>query len=406
VTIDGENVTGIGLTNAGVRKRLKGEANSIVKVGVWRERQLIDFNIKRGMIPIHSVDASYMLTPRIGYIRVARFAATTAREFEQAVRQLQQEGLEDLIIDLQENHGGYMGAVIEISNHLLDSRRLIVYTDGRDARANESYYSTPDGLFQQGRVVVLQDENSASASEILAGAVQDWDRGLVVGRRSFGKGLVQRQLPLQDGSMVRLTIAHYYTPSGRNIQKSYGKGEEDYRMELYDRYLHGEMFSMDSIHVADTTRYYTKERHRLVHGGGGIIPDLFVPVDTSVKYGYLNLLAAKGVIMDYEFNHVNRHREALKSLYPTFQQFQKGFEVTAGMIREIVEKGEEQGIERNEKALVPLLPELKRHVKALIARDLWGTNEYYRIVNEANTSLHVAIKALQDGSYEKVLKGE
>ncbi|MDR1274000.1 MAG: S41 family peptidase, partial [Odoribacteraceae bacterium] len=386
VTIDGENVAGIGLTTTGVKKRLKGEENSLVKVGVSRARQRVDFNIKRGRIPIHSVDASYMLTPKTGYLRVARFAATTAKEFEEAVKKLQAEGLEDLIIDLQDNPGGYMGAAIELAEHLLDARRLIVYTSGKDAAASESYYSTPNGLFQHGRVVILQDESSASASEILAGAVQDWDRGLIVGRRSFGKGLVQRPLPLQDGSMIRLTIAHYYTPSGRSIQKPYRKGD-DYRAELYARYHNGEMFSPDSIRVVDTTRYFTKETRRLVRGGGGIVPDLFVPIDTTIKYHYLNLLVAAGVLLDYEFSHVDRHRASLQERYPDFRHFREEYEVTDEMIREIVAKGEEQGVTRDERALAPVIPELKRYLKALIARDLWGINEYYKLVNENNAPL-------------------
>ncbi|MDR0765684.1 MAG: S41 family peptidase, partial [Odoribacteraceae bacterium] len=259
ITVDGENIAGTGITNAGVRARLKGEKNTLVKVGVSRARQYIEFNIKRGMIPIHSIDAAYMVTPSTGYIRVARFAATTANEFEQAVGRLREEGMKDLVIDLQDNRGGYMGAAIEIADHLLDARRLIVYTSGRDARANESFYSTPAGIFQDGRVVILQDESSASASEILAGAVQDWDRGIVAGRRSFGKGLVQRTFALRDGAVIRLTVAHYYTPSGRDIQKSYAKGVNRYRAELLDRLSGGELFSPDSIHLADTTRYFTKE---------------------------------------------------------------------------------------------------------------------------------------------------
>jgi carboxyl-terminal processing protease len=402
VAIDGENVTGIGLTTAGVKKRLKGAENTVVKVGVSRASQRVDFNIKRGRIPIHSVDAAYMLAPGTGYLRVARFAATTAAEFEEAVKKLQVEGMEDLVIDLQENPGGYMGAAIELAEHLLDARRLIVYTAGKEPGAGESYYSTPAGLFQRGRVVILQDEASASASEILAGAVQDWDRGLIVGRRSFGKGLVQRPLPLQDGSMIRLTIAHYYTPSGRSIQKPYRKGD-DYRAELRDRYLRGEMFSADSIRVADTTRYFTKEARRLVRGGGGIVPDLFVPVDTTIKYHYFNLLMASGALLDYEFSYVDRHRASLQERYPAFRQFREEFEVTGEMIREIVARGEQQGVTRDEKALAPVIPELKRYLKALIARDLWGMNEYYRLVNENNAPLHAAVKALRDGSYEKLL---
>ncbi|MDR2129701.1 MAG: S41 family peptidase [Odoribacteraceae bacterium] len=404
VTIDGESVVGIGLTNAGVRARLKGKEHTLVKVGVWR-RQLIEFNIRRGMIPIHSVDASYMLSPTVGYVHVARFAATTTGEFDQAVKKLLNEGMEDLVIDLQENHGGYMGAAVELADHLLDARRLIVYTEGRDQRLNDSFYSTPAGLFQRGRVVILQDESSASASEILAGAVQDWDRGLIVGRRSFGKGLVQRPLPLQDGSVVRLTVAHYFTPSGRNIQKSYEGGALRYRAELFDRYSAGELFSPDSIRVTDTTRYFTREHHRLVHGGGGIVPDLFVPLDTTVDYRYLNMLMAKGVIHDHEFDYINRHRDVLRTRYPSFRRFADEFSVTPEMIREVVARGEGLGVKRDEKALAHLLPALKQILKALIARDLWGVDEYYRVVNETNSSLLVALEALRDGRYERLLQG-
>ena len=226
----------------------------------------MDFRIIRGKIPIYSIDATYMLDKTTGYIKLSRFAATTIDEFEEAVKKLQAQGMKDLILDLQTNGGGYMGAAIGIADHLLDGRKMIVYTDGVNSGRREEY-STPIGLLQGGRVVVLIDGNSASASEIVSGAVQDWDRGVLVGRRSFGKGLVQRQFPLTDGSMVRLTIAHYYTPSGRCIQKPYSKGEEDYEAELYNRYRSGEMVSADSIVVNDSLKYFTKVKQRPVSGG-------------------------------------------------------------------------------------------------------------------------------------------
>jgi carboxyl-terminal processing protease len=401
VAIDGQNVAGIGLTNTAVQQRLKGEENTLVKVAVLRHRQILDFNIKRGRVPIHSIDAAYMVAPTVGYVRVARFAATTAAEFETAVKKLKGEGMEDLVIDLQENPGGYLGTALQLADHLLDSRRLMLYTSGRDPRSNESYYSTPGGLLQQGRIVILQDEHSASASEILAGAVQDWDRGIIVGRRSFGKGLVQRPLPLQDGSMIRLTIAHYYTPAGRDIQKPYKQGD-DYRAEILERYASGEMFTPDSIRHADTTRYYTRARQRLVHGGGGILPDLFVPVDTSVKYTYLNMLFAKGVLLDYELR--NLHRDELLARYPTFRYFREAFDVTPAAIREIIAMGEEQGLPRDEHLITPVIPELKRYVKALAARVLWGENEYHQILNESNRALAAALAALRDGQYERLLE--
>lgn len=401
VAIDGQNVAGVGLTNTEVRKRLKGEKGTRVNVGVLRGNERFDFNIIRDKIPIHSVDAAYMIDKNIGYIKIARFAATTVEEFEEAVKKLQAQGMKDLIIDLQGNGGGYMGAAIGIADHLLDGRKLIVYTDGQ-ATGRMDEYSTPAGLFQNGRVAVLLDGNSASASEIVSGAVQDWDRGLIVGRRSFGKGLVQRQFPLTDGSMVRLTVSHYYTPSGRCIQKPY-KGK-DYRAELYERYNSGELVNADSIQVTDSTKYYTKERHRLVYGGGGIIPDLFVPIDTGINYSYFNHLIAKNVINDFILNYVDKNRASLKKQYPQFEDFRKNFRVTEAMINEIVANGEKQGVKKDQKLLTPVIPEMKQFIKALIARDLWDMNELYMITNEDNKALNAAVKALHDGTYDKLMK--
>ena len=283
----------------------------------------------------------------------------------------------------------------------VDGEKLIVYTDSPAfGRMGES--STPAGLFQDGRVVVLIDGNSASASEIVSGAVQDWDRGLIVGRRSFGKGLVQRQFPLTDGSMVRLTVSHYFTPSGRCIQKPY-KGK-DYQAEVFERYNSGEMFSADSIELTDSTKYYTKKDHRLVYGGGGIIPDVFVPIDTGINYSYFNRLLAKGVINEYVLNYVDKNRESLKKKYPKFEMFQKNFQVTGDMIYEIVKSGEKQGVKKDENLFTPIVPEIKLFVKSLIARDLWNMNELYRISNEENKILKAAVKALNDGTYGRIIK--
>ena len=430
IAVDGENIAGIGISNTDVRKRLKGEKGSIVKVKVKVKRggeiidfnitrdmkgekgtvvkvkvkrgnEWIDFNIVRDMIPIYSVDAAYMIDKNIGYIKIARFAATTVEEFEKAVKELKAQGMKDLIIDLQGNGGGYMGAAIGLADHLLDGEKLIVYTDSPAfGRMGES--STPAGLFQDGRVVVLIDGNSASASEIVSGAVQDWDRGLIVGRRSFGKGLVQRQFPLTDGSMVRLTVSHYFTPSGRCIQKPY-KGK-DYQAEVFERYNSGEMFSADSIELTDSTKYYTKKDHRLVYGGGGIIPDVFVPIDTGINYSYFNRLLAKGVINEYVLNYVDKNRESLKKKYPKFETFQKDFQVTNDMVNEIVKSGEKQGVKKDEKLFTPIVPEIKLFVKSLIARDLWNMNELYRISNEENKILKAAVKALHDGTYGRIIK--
>ncbi len=403
VSVDGENIAGKKLTNTEVRKRLKGEKGSVVHVGVIRGKEpVMDFKIIRDKIPIYSVDAAYMLDNTTGYIKISRFAATTIEEFEEAVQKLQAAGMKDLVLDLQENGGGYMGAAIGIGDHLLGDRKMIVYTEGLSSGRREEH-ATPVGLFQDGRVVVLIDGNSASASEIVSGAVQDWDRGLIVGRRSFGKGLVQRQYPLTDGSMIRLTTAHYYTPSGRCIQKPYSEGELEYRAELYKRYQSGELLSADSIEVNDSLKYTTRIKHRPVYGGGGIIPDVFVPLDTSLNYLYFNRLIAKNVIGEFIANYVDKNRSQLQKKYPDFEKFNKSFEVTDGMIAELVKAGEKAGIPKDEKLLKPILPTIKVQLKALIARDLWDMNEMYKILNTQNEILQKGLESLKNGEYEKKL---
>lgn len=401
VSVDGDNIAGIKLTNTQVRKRLKGEKGSVVRVGVMRRNEPMEFRIVRGKIPLHSVDAAYMLDNTTGYIKISRFAANTVEEFEEAVKKMQAEGMKDLILDLQGNVGGYMGAAIGISDNMLDNKKMIVYTEGL-ALGRREEYATSRGLLKNGRIVVLIDGNSASASEIVSGAIQDWDRGLIVGRRSFGKGLVQRQYPLTDGSMIRLTVAHYYTPSGRCIQKPYKDG--DYRAELYNRYESGELLNADSITINDSLKYYTKPGNRVVYGGGGIIPDVFVPIDTGINYSYLNRLNAKNVIGEFVVGYIDTNRDKLKKKYPDFGKFEKHFEVTEEMIREIVKSGEKAGVPENKKLLGPVIPAMKMAVKALIARDMWDMNEMYRIFNEDNRILEAGYKALKDGTYEKKLR--
>lgn len=394
VVVDGEEIAGKKISNTEVRKRLKGEKGTPVNVKVLRDNELMDFRIIRDKIPIYSVDASYMLDKTTGYIKISRFAATTIEEFEAAVKKLQAQGMKDMILDLQGNGGGYMGAAIGISDHLLDGNKMIVYTEGLSSGRREEY-STPAGLFQDGRVVVLIDGNSASASEIVSGAIQDWDRGLIVGRRSFAKGLVQRQYPLTDGSMIRLTTAHYYTPSGRCIQKPYSKGEDEYRAEVYNRYLSGELLSADSIVVNDSLKYFTKVKHRPVYGGGGIIPDVFVPMDTSINYLYFNRLIAKNVIGEYIVNYVDKNRDKLKAKYPDFNKFNKEFVVTDAMIDDIVKAGEKAGVKKDEKLMQPIIPSMKLQIKALIARDIWDMNEMYQILNAENDVLKKGLEALK-----------
>lgn len=400
IKVEGENIAGVKLSSTEVRKKLKGPKGSPVNIVVLRKGDYIDFKILRDKIPIYSVDASYMLDKTTGYIKILRFAATTTEEFEAAVKKLQAQGMKDLILDLQRNGGGYMGAAIGISDNLLDNKKMIVYTNG-NASGRREEYSTASGLFKEGRVVVLIDENSASASEIVSGAIQDWDRGLIVGRRSFGKGLVQRQLPLTDGSMVRLTTSHYYTPSGRCIQKPY-KGV-DYRGELYDRYERGELVNADSMLVNDTVKYYTKLKKRVVYGGGGIMPDIFVPLDTTINYLYFNRLAAKNVIGEYIVNYVDKNREQLKKKFPKFEKFKEEFVITDAMLNDIVVAGEKAGVKKDEKAFKMLAPIMKLQLKALIARDLWEMNEMHQIMNEEDPILKKGWEALKDGTYDKTL---
>lgn len=403
VEIDGEPVAGKKISNTDVRKRLKGEKGTVVKVRVLRGKELMDFRIVRDKIPLYSVDASYMLDLTTGYIKISRFAATTIEEFEAALKKLKAAGMQDLVLDLQGNGGGYMGAAIGISDHFLESTRMVVYTDGF-ASGRRAEYATAAGMLEKGRVVVLIDGSSASASEIVSGAVQDWDRGLIVGRRSFAKGLVQRQYPLTDGSMIRLTTAHYYTPSGRCIQKPYSKGEEEYHAEVYKRYTSGELLNADSIVVNDSLKYYTKLKNRPVYGGGGIIPDLFVPMDTSLNYSYFNRLIAKNVIGEYVVNYVDVNRNRLKSKYSNFEKYKRDFMVTDAMIADIIKAGEKAGVPEDEQLILPIVPTMKRQIKALIARDLWDMNEMYQILNEENDILQAGYKALKDGTYEKILE--
>ncbi len=400
VRVNGENIAGVKLNNTAVRKKLKGEKGTLVKVDVLRGKENMEFNIIRDKIPIHSVDAAYMVDKNIGYIRISRFSANTVEEFETAVNKLKKEGMRDMILDLQGNAGGYLGAAIGIGDNLLPDKRLIVYTEGMASGRREEY-ATNKGFFKDGRVIVLIDGNSASASEIVAGAVQDWDRGLVVGRRSFGKGLVQRQFPLTDGTMIRLTTAHYYTPSGRCIQKPYKEG--NYRSELYERYSNGELLNADSMVINDSLKYYTKLKNRVVYGGGGVIPDVFVPIDTGINYSYFNRLVGKGVIGQYVINYVDRHRAELLKKYRDFKSFRKDFEVTDAMIHEIVKEGVKAGVPEDEKLLLPVMPVMKMQIKGLMAQNLWDMNEMYIILNDDNKILQEALKTLKDGTYEKKL---
>jgi carboxyl-terminal processing protease len=387
-------IAGVKMGNEEIQRRLRGEKGTKVTLKVMRRgvKDLLTFTLKRDKIPVYSLDAAYMMDDRTGYIRLSRFAATTHEEFAEALSQLQAEGMEQLILDLQGNGGGYLNAAIDVANEFLDAGQLIVYTEGRRNPRSE-FSAKGNGRFRTGRLVVLIDEYSASASEIVTGALQDWDRATVVGRRSFGKGLVQRPVDLPDGSMIRLTTARYYTPAGRCIQKPYG-GKVDYEADLLNRYRSGEMLSADSIHFADSLRYSTLKTGRTVYGGGGIMPDYFVPVDTARYTPYHRALSLRGALQKVHFRWEDKYRKQWLKRYPRFDDFRRQFEVDDELMQQLIAVGEEMGIPYNEEEYRKSLPLLKLQMKALIARDLWDMSEYYHVINESNESVRQALEIL------------
>jgi carboxyl-terminal processing protease len=397
VEVDGKKITGIGLKNTDVFDLLKGKKGTTVEIKVHRKQSedLLDFTIVRDKIPIYSLDASYMIDKSTGFIKLNKFSATTNDEFITAMQEMKQQNIKNLILDLRGNGGGYLKTAIDISDHFLKNDKMVVYTSGLNDPKRE-YKSTTDGLFEDGKLVVLVDESSASASEIVSGAVQDWDRGIIIGRRSFGKGLVQKPYFLTDGSMVRLTTAHYYTPSGRCIQKPYEDGVEEYRQDYRNRLSHGEMFSADSIAVDETNQYKTLVNGRTVFGGGGVIPDIFVPMDTSTHYQYYNRLRRNNIVYNYVLDYVDKNRGSITKKFTAFEQFKNNFEVTDKMIAEIVSIGEKEGIEKNEESLSFTLALMKKEIKALIARDIFSRNEFYKVYYEDDEAVTKALQVIED----------
>ncbi len=383
VRINGEKVAGIGISTTGVRDRLLGEKGTEVKVTIKRPglEELFHFTITRDKIPIHSRDASYMVDDNTAYIKLNRFAQTTNEEFTSAIKKLKKDGATSLILDLRDNGGGYLEQAIQLADEFLNNNKLIVYTEGMNVKREENR-ATEKGVFNEGKVAVLIDEGSASASEIVAGAIQDWDRGFIIGRRSFGKGLVQRPVSLPDGSMIRLTVARYHTPTGRVIQKPYNNGREDYKRDLLKRFNKGEMTSADSIDFPDSLKYRTKVNNRVVYGGGGIMPDIFIPLDTTTYSNYMDQIIRSGVINTFILNYIDDKRTSLQNNYSTFDQYKEEFEVSAKMMDDLLEMASEKGIKPNEADLKHSSNEIKLQLKALIARDMWDMNEYYQIVNE------------------------
>ena len=336
-----------------------------------------------------------MIRPQIGYIRIGNFGATTHQEFLEGLKTLRDQGMQHLILDLQENGGGYLKAAVDIANEFLQRNDLIVYTEGRKVPRTE-YKADGGGVFREGKIVVLVDSYTASAAEIVTGAIQDQDRGIVVGRRTFGKGLVQRPLDMPDGSMIRLTIAHYYTPSGRCIQKPYTKGENrDYAMDVINRLNSGELTNADSIHFADSLKYETLKEHRTVYGGGGIMPDEYIPLDTTIYTKYHRELTAKSIVLQQNLRYVDNHRKQLKKTWTSFADFKQRFEIPQSLVDAILKEGEKQNIKPKDKAeLEKTLPHLRLQLKALIARDIWDMSEYYSIFNEESEMVKRALMVM------------
>lgn len=392
--IDGEEAFGKKVTNKFVMDRLRGKKGTKVEVGILRNYQsdLIDYTIVRDEIPINSIDATYMLTKDIGYIKLNRFSKTSMEEYHSSMKELRTEGMKDLVLDLRSNSGGFLNVAVELSDEFLKEDKLIVYTEGSKS-PRQDFTATSRGSFEDGRLVVLINEGSASASEIVSGAVQDWDRGVVIGRRSFGKGLVQRPFQLPDGSVIRLTAARYYTPSGRSIQRPYDEGSETYYKDLFERQEKGELVNADSIHFPDSLKYFTAA-NRTVFGGGGIMPDIFVPVDTLHLTRYYSDLIRKGVFNRYTIDFSNENRDDFKKTYKNIDKYIKSVEVTQEMMDNFLALAEKEGVEFNEELYKRSEEHIKLQIKALIARNIWDMESYYKVVSEQDEALQQAIDVI------------
>ncbi len=391
IKVDSKKVTGIKITNKKVFEMLRGKKDTKVNITIKREgqKQPIDFTITRGEIPIYSVDVSFMADQGVGYIKVSRFAASTYDEFRKGFNKLIKQGMKKLIVDLRGNGGGYLNAAVDIADEFLSKGMLIVYTKGKNS-PEKKYFATEKGSFESGKLIVLIDEGSASASEIVSGALQDNDRATIIGRRSFGKGLVQEQIEIPDGSAIRLTVARYYTPSGRCIQKPYNKGLEAYYSEEYDRYESGELLHQDSIHYADSLKFKTVSG-RTVYGGGGITPDIFVPIDTSYRSSYLNKVFYKGLVNDFAFSYADKNRASFSS-YKTASDFVKNYTPPQSLLNEFVEFAAKNGILKNDVQLKKSSGYLIHQIKALIGRNLFDNDAYYPVILKEDKVFTEALK--------------
>ncbi|MBE6337874.1 MAG: S41 family peptidase [Lentimicrobiaceae bacterium] len=405
VKIDGEDAFGKKVNNEYVAKHLRGKKGTKVTLGIKRgdSNELIDFEVTRDAIPLNSIDASFMLDKNIGYIKLDRFAKTSMEEFEEAMTELKAKKMKSLILDLRGNSGGYLNVAVELSNQFLKKDKTIVFTEG-DKSPKQIFATDKNGKFADGKLVILIDEGSASASEIVSGAVQDWDRGVLIGRRSFGKGLVQRPFNLPDGSVIRLTTARYYTPTGRCIQRSYDKGSEDYFKEMTKRMKHGEFYHADSIQFPDSLKYSTLLSERTVYGGGGIMPDIFMPVDTSYATQLYTDLVRKGIFNRFTVDYVMEHRKEIIEQYGDFENFDDDFQVTDSMIEDFKNYAEKEKVDWNDEQYERSAPLIKLQLKALIARNEWDMEAYYKVVMQDDKVVQKAVEILNDSNqYRKIL---
>jgi carboxyl-terminal processing protease len=396
VKINNEDATGNDVNNEWVMKRLRGKKGTSVEVSIYRQGKggLLDFTIVRDKIPLNSIDATFIVDKEIGYIRLDRFAKTSLEEFDSAITKLKGEGMTKLILDLRGNSGGYLNTAVELSDEFLPSDKLIVYTEGLKS-ARQDYLSTSHGAFENGSLVIIIDEGSASASEIVSGAVQDWDRGIIIGRRSFGKGLVQKPYNLPDGSVIRLTTARYFTPTGRCIQRPYENGKEDYYQEFRHRLEHGELIYADSIKFPDSLKY-TTPHGRSVYGGGGIMPDVFIPWDSSFVSDYLVDLRRKGVFNQFTLSYMERNRTDLRENFPDLDSFIKGFEIDEQMTKDFISIGEKSSVAYVEEDWKISGELIKLQIKADIARNLWNTGAFYKVISPIDTEFNKAVEILRD----------
>lgn len=410
IAVNDSSIAGQKMKNSAIMKKLRGPKGTKVNVTVLRRAngtdEEIPFTITRADIPIKSVDAAYMADPKTGYIRLNKFGADTPEEFYNAIKKLQEQGMEQLILDLTDNGGGYMEAAINVASEMLSPYSLVVFTEGENQSRKDFYSRAKNGLPQlgTGRLVVMMNQYSASASEITAGAVQDHDRGVVVGRRSFGKGLVQRPIPFSDGSMMRLTVAHYYTPSGRDIQKPYTKGDQDsYDKDIVNRFDNGELMHADSVHFDESKRVNTLSAHRTVYGGGGIYPDVFVPLDTTEYSKYYRNVMAKGLINQFAISYIDKHRKDLKKRYTTDEEYVDQFVVTDDMLGTLREMADKEKIEFNAEQFEVSTPLFKMLIKALIGRDVYEDDTFYKVFNQHDPIFLKALEVINSDTYDSLL---